>query len=165
MKLKDLFEVEQLTPEEALKGFKHRDAAKYGEHMLKVFGEPESIGTGMLYWKKLDGMQDVTLIDESVPHDFPTTHRDYVYSSWKLKVPEHLYSVFAHVTGSIIIDGLRELVTARCGGLLANAITLQFVKDVVNGDAPTTAEQAKKEYAERIKAWKAPSWFNNKLKD
>ena len=165
MKLSELVESEQLTPEDALKGFKHRDAAKYGERMLKVLGEPESVGTGMLYWKEFNSMLKPTLLDESITHNFPTSHKDYVYSSWKIKVPEHLYSVFAHVTGSVIIDGLRELVTARCGGLLANAITLQFVKDVVEGDAPQSPEQAKEEYSKRIKAWKSPSWYKNEMKD
>ena len=165
MRAYELFESEQLTPEDALKGFKHRDAAKYGKKMLDVLGDPESVGTGMLYWKKFDGMLEPTLIDESIPHSFPKAHKDYVYSGMTIEVPEQFYSLFAHVTGSILIDGLKKRVTARCGALIANAITLQFVKDVVAGDAPQSPNEAKEEYSKRIKAWKGPSWYKNKIKD
>lgn len=165
MRISELYESEQLTPEDALKGFKHRDAAKYGQKMLDVLGEPESVGTGMLYWKKFDGMLEPTLIDESIPHNFPKAHKDFVYSGMEIDVPEHLYSLFAHVTGSILIDGLKKRVTARCGALVANAITLQFVQDVIDGAAPNSPNEAKEEYAKRITAWKGPSWYKNKIKD
>lgn len=165
MKLVELFEAEQATPEEALDSFKHKDAADYGRKMIEVFGEPDGVTYDCLYWKKLDGMLNVRLKDESIAHSFPAKHRDFVYSDHEIEVPEHLYSVFAHVTGSIIIDGLKNLVSARCGNLFANAITLQFVKDVVDGNAPQTPEQAKEEYAKRIKGGKKPKWFKNTAKD
>jgi len=165
MKLKHLFEAEQLTPEESLKKFKHKDAAKYGETLIKTFGEPATVGAGVLMWDSADGMENIVLKDESVKHDFPKPHRDYVYSSQKITVPNDLYNVFGYVTGSIIIDGLKKTVTARCGGLKANAITLQFVKDVINGDVPQKRIEAKKEYANRIKKWENPSWYKNKTGD
>lgn len=165
MKLQELFEAEQITPEEALDNFKHKDAAEYGRKMLKVFGEPDGVTPNCLYWDSGDGMKNIRLKDESVSHSFPKPHKDYVYSDQEIEVPSHLYSLFAHVSGSIIIDGLKDLVSARCGGLMANAITLQFVKDVVNGKAPQSFDGAKDEYAKRIKAWKGPSWYKNKMGD
>ena len=165
MKLQELFETEQATPEEALDGFKHKDAAKYGRHLIQTFGKPDGVTYECLYWKTADGMKNIRLKDESVVHDFPGAHRDFVYSDLDIDVPEHLYNVFAHVTGSIIIDGLKKLVTARCGGLVANAITLQFVKDVIAGKVSQAPADAKEEYAKRIKAWKGPSWYKNKTKD
>ena len=52
------------------------------------------------------------------------------------------------MTGSIIVDGLKGEVTARCGDLVANDITLQFVLDSINGKI----EPTKDEYAKRILA-------------
>ena len=50
------------------------------------------------------------------------------------------------MTGSIIIDGLKGTVTARCGDLVANDKTINFVLDVVKGNTEATKE----EYAKRI---------------
>ena len=55
---------------------------------------------------------------------------------------------FAGVTGSIIIDGLKGEATARCGDLVANDVTLNFVLDAIDGKT----EPTKEEYAKRILA-------------
>ena len=70
---------------------------------------------------------------------------------WKPKDGKHttdveLFKQFAGVTGSIIIDGLKGTITARCGDLVANDITINFVLDVVAGKI----KPDKEEYAKRI---------------
>jgi hypothetical protein len=72
---------------------------------------------------------------------------------WKPKdgkhtIPTQLFEDFAKVTGSIIIDGLKGTVTARCGDLVANDVTIKFVLDVVAGDIKPDKEI----YAKRILA-------------
>ena len=96
------------------------------------------------------------IVDESVKHSFPAAHRDYVYTTYsvpewqqdegKHNIDTELFKQFAGVTGSIIIDGLKGTVTARCGDLVANDITINFVLDVVRGKV----EPKKDEYAKRI---------------
>jgi len=81
----------------------------------------------------------------------------------KIKVPSKLYDTLGYVTGSIIIDGLKETVTARCGSLYANAATLGFVRDMVNGDVTDEPEAAKKEYALRITKKPLPGFYKNEL--
>ena len=39
-----------------------------------------------------------------------------------IKVPSDMLDTLGHVTGSIIYDGLKEEVTARCGSLYANEL-------------------------------------------
>ena len=46
----------------------------------------------------------------------------------------------------IIVDGLKGEVTARCGDLIANDVTLNFVVDSINGNTIPSKE----EYAKRI---------------
>jgi len=54
-----------------------------------------------------------------------------------------------YVTGSIIVDLLKQEVTARCGDVTANAITLGFVQDQPKM-GKLTKKQLKDEYARRI---------------
>jgi hypothetical protein len=73
--------------------------------------------------------------------------------------------VFAHASESILIDRLKNTVTARCGDINANAITLGFVQDVVSGNGPQDPESAKKEYAKRITGGHYPDWFKEKVEE
>ena len=110
------------------------------------------------YQSKVKKVDKVYIIDESIPHSFPADHIDYCYST--LKIPQiqakdgastiepELVGKFAGVTGSIIVDGLKGEVTARCGDLVANDITLNFVLDSINGKI----EPSKETYAKGILA-------------
>ena len=80
-----------------------------------------------------------------------------------MKIPNDMLETLGHASGSIIYDGLKMEVTARCGSLYANAATLGFVKDLVDGVIKVNKEQAKKEYAARIKSKPLPDWYPNTL--
>ena len=171
VKLKDLLvEKRQLLPKVKKAGvFKNDDADAYLEELLELIGNPtyksdkeygwynptlpKKYGKYTMLTTKVD---KVYIIDEAIPHSFPADHIDYVYTTytvpeWKPTDGRHtidveLFKQFAGVTGSIIIDGLKGTVTARCGDLVANDITINFVLDVVAGKI----EPDKKEYSKRI---------------
>ena len=92
-------------------------------------------------------------------------HKDYVYSTRKIAVPPKFASVFANVTESIIIDGLKKEVTARCGALIKNAVTLGFVEDMIKGKISSSVPAAKKEYSKRIMGNITPKWFKDVAMD
>ena len=146
-----------------LGNFKNEDAADYARKLVAKFGPPNELSESWLTWYAIDQFQETAIRDESVAHDFPKPHRDFVYSIMPMEVPESFAEMLRHVTGSIIYDGLKKTVTARCGALMANAITLDFVKDVVAFKIHASPEKAKIEYGKRIKRWKAPNWYNNEL--
>lgn len=118
------------------------------------YGRDEIVG-----WRNIAGFRRVEIRDEAIPHNFPVRHKDFVYSSRKIFVPAHYYDDFARITGSIIIDGLRQEVTARCGALVKNAVTLGFVEDVARGKVKPT----KAEYSRRILGNVTPSWYKDEL--
>lgn len=142
-----------------LSNWEHKDAADYAQELIDEYGEPDEPSENQMTWRNISQFDETTVKDESVPHEFPKSHRDYVYSTMEVEVPEELVSVFAHTTESILVDQLKNTVTARCGDINANAITLGFVQDVVSGDGPQKAEEAKKEYARRITDGVYPDWF------
>ena len=149
--------------------FQNQDADKYLTELTELLGEPtyqsdkehgwydvtlpETYGNYKMLTTKVD---KVYIVDESIKHSFPADHRDFVYTTYSIPewqqdkgkhiIDSELFKKFADVTGSIIIDGLKGTVTARCGDLVANDITINFVHDVVKGKT----EASKDEYAKRI---------------
>ena len=158
---------EEMKPEDSLSKWKHDDAKGYAEKLIKKYGQPDEVTETMLKWNSLGsfgkGERETYIIDESIPHAFPKPHRDYVYTVMNIKVPSDMLDTLGHVTGSIIYDGLKEEVTARCGSLYANAATLGFVRDMVEGKVTTDKDGAKKEYADRIAKDPLTKTYDNKM--
>jgi len=144
--------------------WKNKDAKMYAAKLTKVLGVPDEKTASMMIWttkaKKAQATR-VVVMDESVVHTFPMRHKDYCYSTRKLVVPAKFASLLLGVTGSILIDGLKKEVTARCGMLVKNAVTLGFVEDVVKGKVKNNLAVAKKEYARRIMGNVTPGWYKD----
>jgi hypothetical protein len=153
---------EQEEVREATSQWQHDWPSKYTRMLTERFGSPRVLSKdGYAEWINVAGFKRVYVRDEKITHNFPETHYDSVYSTREIHVPDRLYSDFANVTGSIIMDGLKKEVTARCADIVANAITLGFVEDVVAGrQAPD-----KKEYGRRINETVVPGWFDDPLNE
>tara|TARA_Y100001935_G_scaffold193553_1_gene161641 strand:- start:4142 stop:6871 length:2730 start_codon:yes stop_codon:yes gene_type:complete len=160
---------EEMKPEDSLKNWEHDDAKGYAEKLIKEYGQPDEVTETMLKWNKLgsfgEGEMETYIVDESIPHSFPKPHRDYVYTVMNIKVDSDMLDTLGHVTGSIIYDGLKETVTARCGSLYANAATMGFVRDMVDGKVPVEDGPAKKEYADRITKDPLPKFYDNRMNE
>jgi hypothetical protein len=169
IKLKSLL-FEELKIHNLVQNWSNKDAQDYASQLIEKYGEPKVKGDKMLLWEDVDLIDEenyqykikkvdkIYILDESIDHSFPADHIDYCYST--LKIPQiqakngkstikpELVGKFAGVTGSIIVDGLKGEVTARCGDLVANDVTLNFVLDAINNKV----EPTKDEYADRILA-------------
>lgn len=139
--------------------WKNKKPMEYYGKLVSAFGEPYTCDDESCKWKDIDGFDLVILKDESVDHPFPVAHKDYVYSTKKLDIPPRLHDELAKVTGSILIDGLKKEVTARCHMLVKNAVTLGFVEDVVAGRTKPTKDEYKKRIMNNI----VPKWFKDSM--
>ena len=124
----------------------HEEPAEYSLHLEKTFGEPDEITDEQTVWHNKDGFKRIVCRDEYILHGSPAPHYDFIYCYVDLEVPESLSDELAKCSGSILIDHLKNEVGARCGSLTANATTLNFVLDVVEG----RVEPVKEEYEARI---------------
>ena len=131
---------------ESLRNWKNEVPAQYAEHLMKTFGAPDYATNDFVIWKNTDGFKRIEIKDEYVMHTSPEPHYDYCYSFIDLKVPHTLATSLADCSESILIDFLKNEVGARCASLAANAVTLNFVMDVVAGRTKPTKE----EYESRI---------------
>ena len=169
IKLKSLlFEEEKTKIHSLVSKWKYDKAKDYASKLIEKYGLPKVKGEKMLLWENLNLIDEdnyqykikkvdkVYVLDEEIEHSFPADHIDYCYST--IKIPQiqaingastidpKLVGAFAGVTGSIIIDGLKGEATARCGDLIANDVTLNFVMDCILGKTIPS----KQEYARRI---------------
>lgn len=133
-----------------LSQWNNTEPANYVQHLQKFFGTPDELSKYRAVWHDVDGFKRVEVLDEFILHSSPVPHYDYVYSYVDLKVPHDMSNSLADSSESILIDHLKGEVGARCASLSANAVTIQYVLDVVEGNI----KPSKTEYETRIKSMK-----------
>ena len=122
--------------------------------LTKKLGQPDELTENRAVWYDKDGFKRIEVLDEYALHCCPEPHYDFVYSTVDLHVPKKFVRVLAESSESILLDLLKNEVSARCATLSANAVTLNYVLDVVS----ERVEGGKDEYEKRIK-----QLYKNKL--
>lgn len=154
----------------------HKRPKSYYPKCVEMFGEPTSISNtkhGFAFWKTRGLFDEHILRDEDVKHCVPRNHHDYFYSSIKFFIPEDKVFDVLKISGSINYDGLKNLITARCGGIGANYATLYLgmmvamgnmtIKEVQSGDLyPKHISGEMKTYNEMKKEMMAMKRANHK---
>ncbi len=133
-----------------LSKWKNDEPAAYVKQLVKFFKNPDELTHKRAIWYNKDGFKRIEVLDEFILHSSPLPHYDYVYSYVDLKVPHDLSDDLAKSSESILIDHLKGEVGARCASLSANAVTIQYVLDVVEKNI----KPSKAEYEKRIKSMK-----------
>jgi hypothetical protein len=139
-----------LSSSEILRKWNNDEPVEYVQHLQSFFGPPKELTEKRAVWYDKDGFKRIEVLDEYILHASPVPHYDYVYSYIDLKVPHEMTNDLVKSSESILIDHLKSEVGARCASLSANAVTLQYVMDVVEGNI----EPSKAVYEKRIKAMK-----------
>jgi len=140
----------------------HNDAAaKFGD-LHRMFGKPTSRANaphGAAVWKDITGTElfgsptcfkDVMLVDESVQHNCPMPHKDFLYMSVLLDLTPEERDQATRVSGSIWYDGLKKELTVRCGSVAANVATLFTVMQVLSGQITLEEVRDQGLYAQAI---------------
>ena len=140
------------TRELPLTQWTHKHPEEYAKKLIKVWGSPTGVSKHSVSWEmdKRKPYIKVTVVDELIPHKFPKPHYDDIYTTISVKgygklIDNHV-CIFAKISSSILVDVLKQEVTARCGGLGKNDVTLAFVVDTLQNKIKPT----KNEYARRI---------------
>jgi hypothetical protein len=150
-----------------LSAWKNDEPVEFAKSLTKKLGAPDELTETQATWYNQDGFKRIVVKDEYIMHCCPGPHYDFVYSTIDLHVPKQFVRVFADSSESILLDLLKNEVTARCAGLSPNAVTLNYVLDVVSG----RVTGSKAEYERRIKQlWKNkltpdPEWWPDVTKE
>jgi hypothetical protein len=127
--------------------WKNEEPKKFVESLTKKLGKPDEITESLAIWYNKDGFKRIEVKDEYILHCCPSPHYDFVYSTIDLHVPKKFVRVLAESSESILLDLLKNEVSARCATLSANAVTINYVLDVVS----ERVKGSKEEYESRIK--------------
>lgn len=134
--------------------WKNEEPVEFVKSLTKKFGAADELTGNRAVWYDRDGFKRIEVLDEYILHCCPAPHYDFVYSTIDLHVPKKFVRVFAESSESILLDLLKNEVSARCATLSANAVTLNYVLDVVS----ERVQGSKVEYERRIK-----ELYKNKL--
>jgi len=151
-----------LGDESRVSEWKYRLPRQYYSKVVELFGDPKFVANikgGMAVWTQRGLYNEHILRDEHVNHCVPAKHVDFFYSSIKFYVPPNKLNDVLRISGSINYDGLKKMLTARCGGIGANIATLYLAMKVASG-AMTIAEVKRKNlYVKHIRG-EAESYNN-----
>ncbi len=143
MRIKELL----LEARNTTANWRNEEPSKFVAVLTKKLGAPDEITANRAVWYDKDGFKRIEVKDEYILHCCPAPHYDFVYSTIDLHVPKKFVRVLADSSESILLDLLKNEVTARCATLSANAVTLNYVLDVVS----ERVKGSKDEYENRIK--------------
>ena len=138
----------------SLAQWRNQEPVAFVKSLTKKLGQPDEMTENRAVWYDKDGFKRIEVLDEYVLHCCPEPHYDFVYSTVDLHVPKKFVRVLAESSESILLDLLKNEVSARCATLSANAVTLNYVLDVVSG----RVQGSKEEYESRIR-----QLYKNKL--
>lgn len=134
--------------------------------LVKLFGEPsvlEGRAGGLAIWDmktlqkgKLFGLpncfDEYEIRDESVFHKFPSEHYDNQYASIVVDIDPKSLQFILSLSGSVMYDPLKRLLTARCGDIFANIATLYLALRILENPMRVKSIQENKLYGRLLKS-------------
>ena len=104
--------------------WRNDEPVTFVKSLTKKLGQPAELTANRAVWYDKDGFKRIEVMDEYTLHCCPEPHYDFVYSTIDLHVPKKFVRVLAESSESILLDLLKNEVSARCATLSANAVTL-----------------------------------------
>jgi hypothetical protein len=109
--------------------------------MLDRYGPPNEATPTKLFWYANGPWKRTELTSDSVVHNWPTVHSDFLTQVIDYRVPPEMFHLIAMFDGSILADRTRGEVAARCDSEAANVLGLNMVHELVTGKR--TVEEAR----------------------
>jgi hypothetical protein len=119
---------------------------KCEDDKCKYIGKNKEKEIGQLTYVK-----EITMRNEQIKHDRPIKHIDFVYSTADIKTNEKQACLLNLSSRSIINDQLKGEITARCGHINKNQITLGFANNAASENSKLTIVNVKSEYENSIR--------------
>lgn len=114
--------------------------------MIDKYGPPNEATATRLFWYANRPWKRTELSRDSVVHNWPAPHSDFLTQTVDYRVPPELFGEIARFDGSIVVDRTRGEVSARCDSEAANVLGINMVHELVTGkrsveEARETSEQ------------------------
>jgi hypothetical protein len=123
-------------------------ARNTARQMFNKYGAPQEVTTNRLVWHDNRPWKRTAVINQDVPHNFPTQHNDVLEQTLAIDVPVERYGDLAAFDGSISANRTAGEFTACCDREEHNFIALNLGRDVISGRL--TVPQARQRLAELV---------------
>jgi hypothetical protein len=114
--------------------------------IIQKYGYPHEATMSRLIWYNNGPWKRTIIYKDTVPHNFPTPHKDFLEQTIDYYVPLHLYDDVAAFDGSVYLDRTRGEASAKCHKEAMNFLSLNLLNDIVTGQRDI--ENAKMFYAQ-----------------
>ncbi len=106
---------------------------KVARTTIDKYGPPNEATPTKLFWYR-NGPWKRTMVDrDTVTHNWPTVHSDFLTQVIDYRVPPEMFDDIATFDGSIVVDRTRGEVSARCDSEAANVLGMNMVHEIVTG--------------------------------
>jgi hypothetical protein len=122
-----------------------RNAAR---QMFEKYGAPQEVTTNRLVWHDNRPWKRTEVINQDVPHNFPSQHTDVLAQTLAIDVPVDKFGDLAAFDGSVSANRTAGEFTACCNREEHNFIALNLASDVISGRL--TVPQARQRLAELV---------------
>jgi hypothetical protein len=109
--------------------------------ILRYYGPPNEATPSRLFWHGNRPWKKTEITSNSVVHNWPAPHTDFLTQTIDYRVPVEMISAIAQWDGSVVVDRTRGEVSARCDSEAANILAMNMVHEIVTGKR--TVEQAR----------------------
>ncbi len=109
--------------------------------MIESYGPPNEATPSRLFWYRNGPWKRTEITRDSVVHNWPTVHTDFLTQTIDYRVPPDMIGAVAKWDGSVIVDRTRGEVSARCDSEAANVLAMNMVHEIVTGKR--TVEKAR----------------------
>ncbi len=106
---------------------------KIAEQMLAKYGPPNEATPTRLFWYGNGPWKRTELTSDSVVHNWPAPHSDFLTQVIDYRVPPEMTHLLTMFDGSVIVDRTRGEVSARCDSEAANVLAMNMVHEIVTG--------------------------------
>ena len=103
------------------------------KQMIEKYGHPQEASESKLTWYNNGPWKRTIVYRDTVPHNFPHPHPDFLEQTIDYQVPIHLYDDLAAFDGSLIVDRTKGEVSAMCDLEAMNILSLNVMNDIVTG--------------------------------
>ena len=141
--------------------WRHSGPKKQYWSVVEEFGAPTyvvDIPGGEAVWLEPGKFTRVTLRDESIAHKRPAPHCDFLYAGIApVQLPDGKVGEIMQLTQSLLSDGLKQELTARCHFMGANVVTLLLALQMAMTDL--SLDEARKRYGPMIESSRDPKTY------
>ncbi len=106
---------------------------RVAQQMIDRYGPPNEATPTTLYWYRNAPWKRTEITSDSVAHNFPAPHTDFLTQVIDYRVPPEKIADIVRFDGSIYIDRTRGEVAARCDAEAANVLGMNMVHEIVTG--------------------------------